>query len=77
MIRPQATYVATVDVHQNAVTFCRSILMVAGVVAILSRALDGSKVGDSDIRLAFCNRPGVMSDALRRLQRVTRRVTSR
>ena len=44
MVRPQGTYFATVDIHRNAVEFCRDLPRAVGVVAIPSSVflqLDG------------------------------------
>ncbi|MDP9116577.1 MAG: pyridoxal phosphate-dependent aminotransferase [Actinomycetota bacterium] len=71
VIRPQATYFATVDVHRDAVAFCRELPHRAGVVAIPSSAFYDSPAGDSLVRLAFCKQPGVLDEALRRLKEMS------
>jgi N-succinyldiaminopimelate aminotransferase len=68
VIRPQATYFATVDVHRNAVDFCRELPHRAGVVAIPSSVFYDSAAGDHLVRFAFCKRPAVLEDALQRLK---------
>jgi N-succinyldiaminopimelate aminotransferase len=68
VIRPQATYFATVDLHADAVEFCRELPRRAGVVAIPSRVFYDSSAGDSFVRFAFCKRPSVLDEALRRLK---------
>ena len=68
VVRPQATYFATVDVHGDAVAFCRSLPHEAGVVAIPSKVFYDSGAGDSYVRFAFCKRPEVLDEALRRLR---------
>ncbi len=68
VIRPEATYFATVDVHGNAVDFCREMPRRAGVVAIPSSVFYDSTAGDHLVRFAFCKRPGVLNDALQRLK---------
>jgi N-succinyldiaminopimelate aminotransferase len=68
VIRPEATYFATVDVHRNGVDFCRELPHRAGVVAIPSSAFYDSSAGDSLVRFAFCKRPEVLAEALRRLK---------
>ncbi|MDQ2749596.1 MAG: pyridoxal phosphate-dependent aminotransferase [Actinomycetota bacterium] len=68
VIRPQATYFATVDVHADAVEFCRELPRRAGVVAIPSSVFYDSTAGDSFVRFAFCKRPDVLDEALRRLK---------
>jgi N-succinyldiaminopimelate aminotransferase len=67
VIRPQATYFATVDVGVDAVDFCRELPRRAGVVAIPSSVFYDSDAGDHYVRFAFCKRPEVLAEALRRL----------
>jgi N-succinyldiaminopimelate aminotransferase len=67
VVRPQATYFATVDVGTNAVQFCRELPRRAGVVAIPSSVFYDSSAGDHYVRFAFCKRPEVLTDALTRL----------
>jgi N-succinyldiaminopimelate aminotransferase len=67
VIRPQATYFATVDVGTDAVAFCRDLPGRAGVVAIPSSVFYDSDAGDHYVRFAFCKRPEVLAEALRRL----------
>jgi N-succinyldiaminopimelate aminotransferase len=64
---PEATYFATVDVHRDAVEFCRELPLRAGVVAIPSSVFYDSSAGDSLVRFAFCKRPEVLDEALARL----------
>jgi N-succinyldiaminopimelate aminotransferase len=61
---PEATYFATVDVHADAVQFCRDLPKRAGVVAIPSSVFYDSSAGDSYVRFAFCKRPEVLEQAL-------------
>jgi N-succinyldiaminopimelate aminotransferase len=68
VVRPQATYFATVDVHADAVEFCRQLPRRAGVVAIPSSVFYDGAAGDSLVRFAFCKRPAVLDEALRRLK---------
>jgi N-succinyldiaminopimelate aminotransferase len=68
VFRPQATYFATVDVHADAVEFCRDLPHRAGVVAIPSSVFYDSAAGDTFVRFAFCKRPDVIDEALRRLK---------
>jgi N-succinyldiaminopimelate aminotransferase len=70
VIRPQATYFATVDVGRDGVEFCRELPGRAGVVAIPSSAFYDSGEGDSYVRFAFCKRPEVLREALDRLSRI-------
>jgi N-succinyldiaminopimelate aminotransferase len=67
VVRPLATYFATVDVRTDAVEFCRELPRRAGVVAIPSSAFYDSSAGNHYVRFAFCKRPEVLSEALRRL----------
>jgi N-succinyldiaminopimelate aminotransferase len=69
VIRPQATYFATVDVGQDAVEFCRELPHRLGVVAIPSSVFYDSRAGDHYVRFAFCKRPEVLLEALERLGR--------
>jgi N-succinyldiaminopimelate aminotransferase len=68
VITPQATYFATVDVGQDAVTFCRELPIRAGVVAIPSSVFYDSTAGDRYVRFAFCKRPDVLTSAIARLK---------
>jgi N-succinyldiaminopimelate aminotransferase len=67
VVRPQATYFATVDVQADAVEFCRELPHRAGVVAIPSSVFYDSSAGDRYVRFAFCKRPDVLTEALDRL----------
>ncbi|MCW2656071.1 MAG: aminotransferase [Jatrophihabitans sp.] len=67
VIRPEATYFATVDVGTDGIGFCRALPSRVGVVAIPSRVFYDSSAGDSYVRFAFCKRPDVIHEALRRL----------
>ena len=69
VIRPQATYFATVDVGTDAIEFCRDLPHRRGVVAIPSSVFYDSPAGDSYVRFAFCKRPEVLAEALERLGR--------
>jgi N-succinyldiaminopimelate aminotransferase len=68
VVRPQATYFATVDVGSDAVAFCRELPHRAGVVAIPSSVFYDSRAGDHYVRFAFCKQPQVLDEALRRLK---------
>jgi N-succinyldiaminopimelate aminotransferase len=72
VIRPQATYFATIDVHADAVEFCRTLPTSKRVVAIPSSVFYDSDAGDDHVRLAFCKRPEVLAEALIRLKGTTR-----
>jgi N-succinyldiaminopimelate aminotransferase len=71
VIRPQATYFATVDVGCDALEFCRELPARTGVVAIPSSVFYDSHAGDSFVRFAFCKRPEVLQTALTRLKALT------
>ncbi|MDP9091426.1 MAG: pyridoxal phosphate-dependent aminotransferase [Actinomycetota bacterium] len=68
VIRPEGTYFATVDVHRDGADFCRELPERAGVVAIPSSVFYDSSEGDSLVRFAFCKRPEVLAEALRRMK---------
>jgi N-succinyldiaminopimelate aminotransferase len=68
VVRPEATYFATVDVRRDAVEFCRELPHRAGVVAIPSSVFYDSSAGDHFVRFAFCKRPDVLHEALTRLK---------
>jgi len=72
VVCPQATYFATVDVGRDGVEFCRELPRRAGVVAIPSSVFYDSPAGDHYVRVAFCKRPEVIEDALRRLKGAVR-----
>jgi N-succinyldiaminopimelate aminotransferase len=71
VVKPQATYFATVDVKDDAVAFCRELPRRAGVVAIPSSVFYDSGAGDTFVRFAFCKRPEVLTDAIERLAAAT------
>jgi N-succinyldiaminopimelate aminotransferase len=71
VVRPQATYFATVDVGRDGVEFCRELPQRAGVVAIPSSVFYDSAAGDHLVRFAFCKRPEVLHEALTRLKELT------
>jgi N-succinyldiaminopimelate aminotransferase len=68
VVRPQATYFATVDVQTDAVEFCRDLPGRVGVVAIPSSVFYDSGAGDTFVRFAFCKQPEVLQTALTRLK---------
>ena len=74
VIRPQGTYFATVDLGDgagaDALAFCRDLPRRAGVVAIPSSVFYDSDEGARYVRFAFCKRPDVLAEALRRLKAV-------
>ena len=72
VIVPEATYFATVDVHSDAIAFCRQLPRHHGVVAIPTSVFYDSGAGDTLVRFAFCKQPNVLAEALTRLKDVER-----
>jgi N-succinyldiaminopimelate aminotransferase len=68
VIRPQATYFASADVHADGVEFCRALPGEKRVVAIPSSVFYDSDAGDRYVRFAFCKRPELLAEALTRLE---------
>jgi N-succinyldiaminopimelate aminotransferase len=72
VFRPAGTYFATVDVrsvgYDDGVRFCRELPERAGVVAIPSTVFYDTEAGRSLVRFAFCKRPQVLADAVKRLE---------
>ncbi|MEO8888119.1 MAG: pyridoxal phosphate-dependent aminotransferase [Jatrophihabitantaceae bacterium] len=68
VVRPEATYFATVDVGADGIGFCRELPRRARVVAIPSSVFYDSPIGDRYVRFAFCKRPEVLVAALDRLK---------
>jgi len=69
---PAGTYFATVDVrsrgYDDGVAFCRELPHRAGVAAVpVSVFYDHPEAGRSLVRFAFCKRPEVLAEAVRRL----------
>jgi N-succinyldiaminopimelate aminotransferase len=74
---PQGTYFVTTDIsplgEPDALDFCRTLPDRAGVVAIPSAVFyDDKQAARTQVRFAFCKRPEVLTEALRRLARMTR-----
>jgi N-succinyldiaminopimelate aminotransferase len=69
VLRPQATYFATVDLGGGAEAWCRALPERAGVVAIPSRVFYDSAI-DRYVRFAFCKRFEVLEEAISRLARL-------
>lgn len=75
VLRPQATYFATVDVRPlqpdgDGVAFCRSLPARAGVVAVPSVVFYDpahAQLGRHLVRFAFCKRDEVLTEAVGRL----------
>jgi N-succinyldiaminopimelate aminotransferase len=76
VFRPAGTYFATVDVrsvgYDDGVTFCRDLPGRVGVVAIPSSVFYDTGAGRSLVRFAFCKRPAVLDEAVRRLEGLRR-----
>jgi N-succinyldiaminopimelate aminotransferase len=72
VFRPQATYFAMTDIRplgeEDGLEFCRRLPERCGVVAIPASVLyDDKDAGRSLVRFAFCKRPEVIDEAVRRL----------
>jgi N-succinyldiaminopimelate aminotransferase len=67
VIRPQATYFATVDVGEDGVRFCQQLPIRTGVVGIPSSVFYDTDTGDRFVRFAFCKKPAILAEALDRL----------
>ncbi|MGI8847776.1 MAG: pyridoxal phosphate-dependent aminotransferase [Candidatus Dormibacteria bacterium] len=69
---PAATYFAVADVSSvgwdDGIAFCRELPRRAGVVAIPTAPFYDSDAGRSLVRFAFCKRPEVLTEAVRRLR---------
>ena len=70
VVVPQGSYFATVPVPGAAVDFCRRLPIEHSVVAIASSVFYDSSAGDNYVRFAFCKRPEVLTEAVRRLKGV-------
>ena len=72
VIVPEATYFATVDVHSDAIAYCRRLPQHHRVVAIPTGVFYDSDAGDNLVRFAFCKQATVLAEALSRLKDVER-----
>ncbi len=75
--RPAATYFATTDIaalgEDDALRFCRELPGRCGVVAVPSSVFyRDPDLGRTLVRWAFCKRPEVLHEALRRLETLAR-----
>jgi N-succinyldiaminopimelate aminotransferase len=73
--QPQGTYFVTADIkrlgYQDGVEFCRALPDRAGVVAIPTAIFyDHPEAARSHVRFAFCKRPEVLTEALKRLSQL-------
>ncbi len=71
--RPQGTYFITADITglggDDGIAFCRALPDRAGVVAIPAQVFyDTVEAGRALVRFAFCKRPEVLTEAVRRLR---------
>jgi len=70
VISPEATYFATVRVDGDGLAFCRELPHRVGVVAVPMSAFylpQHAELGRDLVRFAFCKRPEVLAEAVRRL----------
>ncbi len=67
VVVPQGTYFATTRIDGDAVEYCRELPRSHQVVAIPSSVFYDSEAGNQFVRWAFCKRPEVIKEALRRL----------
>jgi N-succinyldiaminopimelate aminotransferase len=72
VFRPAGTYFATVDIRSvgedDGMAFCRSLPHRCGVVAVPSQVFyTDPSAGRHLVRFAFCKRPAVIEEAVRRL----------
>jgi N-succinyldiaminopimelate aminotransferase len=70
--RPDGTYFVTTDIaplgETDAIEFCLNLPEKAGVVAIPTALFyDDKEEGRTKVRFAFCKRPEILEEALRRL----------
>jgi N-succinyldiaminopimelate aminotransferase len=81
VFHPAATYFTMTDIGafggEDAVEFCRRLPERCGVVAIPASVLyDDRHAGRSLVRFAFCKRPEVIDEAVRRLRRLVHPVSA-
>ncbi|HEU4424156.1 MAG TPA: pyridoxal phosphate-dependent aminotransferase [Pilimelia sp.] len=72
-LRPEGTYFITTDITpfggDDGVEFCRSLPERCGVVAVPTQVFyDDPEAGRRIVRFAFCKRPQVLDEAVRRLR---------
>ncbi len=77
VIVPEATYFATVEIDEDGRDYCARLPLEHRVVAIPSGVFYDSSAGDHFVRFAFCKRPEVLAEAVRRLNTVAAVGTSR
>jgi N-succinyldiaminopimelate aminotransferase len=76
VLRPAGTYFITTDITplggRDGVEFCRSLPERCGVVAVPTQVFyDDVAAGRRLVRFAFCKRPEVLDEAVRRLANLT------
>jgi N-succinyldiaminopimelate aminotransferase len=72
VLSPEGTYFVTADISplggRDGVDFCRALPARCGVVAVPTQVFyDAEEVGRRLVRFAFCKRPEVLDEAVRRL----------
>jgi N-succinyldiaminopimelate aminotransferase len=73
VFRPEATYFVTCDIRPlggtDGMEFCRSLPARCGVVAVPTQVFyDRVEAGRHLVRFAFCKKPEVLEEAVRRLR---------
>jgi N-succinyldiaminopimelate aminotransferase len=73
VLAPEGTYFVTTDIGplggRDGVEFCRSLPQRCGVVAVPTQVFyDDAEAGRRLVRFAFCKRPEVLAEAVRRLR---------
>jgi N-succinyldiaminopimelate aminotransferase len=72
VLSPEGTYFVTADISplggRDGLDFCRALPARCGVVAVPTQVFyDAEEVGRRLVRFAFCKRPEVLDEAVRRL----------
>ena len=72
VFRPAGTYYATVDITPlgagSGIEFCRALPRKCGVVAVPNEVFyDDKDTGRPLVRFAYCKRPEVLAEAVKRL----------
>jgi N-succinyldiaminopimelate aminotransferase len=75
VFRPEGTYFVTCDIRPlggtDGLEFCRTLPARCGVVAVPTQVFyDDVDAGRHLVRFAFCKRPEVLAEAVRRLGRL-------
>jgi N-succinyldiaminopimelate aminotransferase len=82
VLRPEGTYFVTADIGplggRDGEEFCRSLPELCGVVAVPTQVFyDDPDAGRRLVRFAYCKRPEVLNEAVRRLHTLQRAPVSR